>query len=305
MVKFGDCSGSRRRSKAPERFSAVQEPARKKLKRGNKETRVRGRPSYNDDSEQESDGSDYDEYYEGKRQRSSRGRRDGDDMSFARQADVFSLRRVERKSYNYDKMDKDLDKLLSEKAPAASSKSKVKTVAPVIVDENADSIEAVLMHRNLKKKDNVDENSHMAEADGEKERKDGKEEEGEDVDDDEEEDSVLSPITEETEFFVKWKNWAHRHNEWGTRKHFEDFLGVNKIDVYIKEAKRDLKWLSEHAEPDEVEQYKIVRELHRQELQDQGKVEKVIGIREGVTSDENESGQSEYLIKWNNVQYDG
>ncbi|OBZ68259.1 Chromodomain helicase hrp3 [Grifola frondosa] len=99
-------------------------------------------------------------------------------------------------------------------------------------------------------------------------------------------------------FTIKWKNFSHLHNTDEVYEFLKRFKGLKRVDLYIKNYKADEDFLADPScSIEEREQILLKRERTKDDNELCKTVERIITQR--VT----DSGQVEYLCKWNNLNY--
>ncbi|KAJ3012364.1 UNVERIFIED_CONTAM: hypothetical protein HDU68_001243 [Siphonaria sp. JEL0065] len=103
----------------------------------------------------------------------------------------------------------------------------------------------------------------------------------------------------ETEFFVKWTGWSYRRNTWHLASDLASVKGYRKLERYIRKMEEGIYERSNpYMTKEEIEGLDLKVEMHRQNLIEYTKVERVVASRPSATS----SGD-EYLCKWKELYY--
>jgi chromodomain-helicase-DNA-binding protein 1 len=108
------------------------------------------------------------------------------------------------------------------------------------------------------------------------------------------------------EFLIKWKSHSHLHDTWELFSNLTEFKGFRKVENYIKSNIYEVARFRRHPDTtkEEIEQHDINIERNRAELEEWKTVERVIGMRDGVTVDDRGFLTTEYLCKWKGLRYD-
>ncbi|KAF2463167.1 uncharacterized protein BDR25DRAFT_397288 [Lindgomyces ingoldianus] len=101
------------------------------------------------------------------------------------------------------------------------------------------------------------------------------------------------------EYLLKWQDKAHYHSTWETYESVSSYRGLRKLDnYYLKVVDKDMQYQARRQdEPEEYEQWMVIRETERESQLDFHQVERVIGSRAG-------DDETEYMVKWKGLTYD-
>ncbi|KAI0695471.1 SNF2 family N-terminal domain-containing protein [Cytidiella melzeri] len=99
-------------------------------------------------------------------------------------------------------------------------------------------------------------------------------------------------------FHIKWKTFSHLHNTDEVYEFLKRFKGLKRVDNYIKAYKAYEDRLKADLSQEDREVLYLDREREKEEYETWKTVERVISQRE------NEQGQVEYFVKWNNLNYE-
>ncbi|KAJ3211923.1 hypothetical protein HDU82_004474 [Entophlyctis luteolus] len=104
---------------------------------------------------------------------------------------------------------------------------------------------------------------------------------------------------DELEYLIKFQGWSHRKNSWNTSADLTGLKGFRKVERYNKRVDEDLRDRSSpYTTKEEIEQKDILLEMHRADLEEYTKVERVIASRRSETL-----ACDEYLCKWRRLNY--
>lgn len=89
---------------------------------------------------------------------------------------------------------------------------------------------------------------------------------------------VIDKESSETQYLIKWKDWAHIHNTWESENSLKEqkVKGLKKLENYIKKEIELTQW-RRHATPEDVEYYECQLELSQELLKSYNNVERIIG----------------------------
>ncbi|KAI0341938.1 hypothetical protein BDW22DRAFT_219821 [Trametopsis cervina] len=100
-------------------------------------------------------------------------------------------------------------------------------------------------------------------------------------------------------FHIKWKTFSHLHNTDEVYEFLKRFKGLKRVDNYIKAYKQyEERLRAPDLSQEDKEALYLDKEREKDELETFKTVERVIAQRE------NDSGQVEYFVKWNNLNYE-
>lgn len=82
----------------------------------------------------------------------------------------------------------------------------------------------------------------------------------------------------ETQYLIKWKDWAHIHNTWESENTLKEqkVKGMKKLENFIKKEIELTQWRRQ-ASPEDVEYYECQLELSQELLKSYNNVERIIG----------------------------
>ena len=101
-------------------------------------------------------------------------------------------------------------------------------------------------------------------------------------------------------FLVKWKGWAHIHNEWYSEAKLSEFNGYRKVQTYVKKM-QDHDAMYRLWPEEEQEVWRAERMQAVEALESHVNVERVCAVREAQRA--GNTGQ-EYFTKWEGLNYD-
>ncbi|WAQ99034.1 CHD2-like protein [Mya arenaria] len=107
----------------------------------------------------------------------------------------------------------------------------------------------------------------------------------------------------ETQFFIKWKGWAHIHNTWENEETLREqkLSGLKRLDNYIKKMDEINEW-KRFASPDDIEYYDVQQEYNEDLYKNCLAVERIIAHSDEKNSNEG-NGFPDYLCKWTGLPY--
>lgn len=102
------------------------------------------------------------------------------------------------------------------------------------------------------------------------------------------------------EFYIKWQEKSHYHATWEPNEALVNYRSTRRVDNYVRKVlNEDLRLQHDpDVPPEDREKWNLDRERDVEAIEDYKKVERVIGVREGV------DGSTEYLVKWKRLFYD-
>lgn len=102
----------------------------------------------------------------------------------------------------------------------------------------------------------------------------------------------------ETQYLIKWKDWAHIHNTWESENSLKEqkVKGMKKLENYIRKESEINQW-RRYATPEDVEYYECQSELSQELLKTFNNVERIIAKMEKL------EGGLDYYIKWESLPY--
>lgn len=118
-------------------------------------------------------------------------------------------------------------------------------------------------------------------------------------------DDVDSDITydvvriSDCDYYIKWQDRSHYHATWETSDNLRGFSGFRRLENYFKNKLKTDLFLNNDPDvaPEDKEKWNLDREREIESLEDYRKVDRIIGHREGIASDE-------YYVKWKRLNYD-
>ncbi|CAE1322927.1 CHD2 [Acanthosepion pharaonis] len=198
------------------------------------------------------------------------------------EAEQRHLRRNTRKKVSYKEEDSenqtDSDDLLEITAPTTAADEE---------DENRETIEKVIMHRQGRKGATGGKTTvYNVEQDGDP-------------------NADLNPETEETEiqYLIKWKGWAHIHNTWEVEASLKEqkVNGLKKLENYKRKEEEILEW-KEAASPEDIEYFDCQQEMIMELYQQYSKIERIIAHTNQKTNNV-DNGFPDYLCKWQGLSH--
>ncbi|KAJ3222338.1 hypothetical protein HK099_002440 [Clydaea vesicula] len=117
----------------------------------------------------------------------------------------------------------------------------------------------------------------------------------------------------DVKFLIKWKNKSHIHNTWEIAADLKGIKGYRKLENYQKKMQQEEEYRQQSdISKEEIEHLDINKEIERQTYEDYTKVERIVSVRECVSSIEddddedtfNNSAKLEYFVKWKNLSYE-
>ncbi|XP_072037799.1 LOW QUALITY PROTEIN: chromodomain-helicase-DNA-binding protein 1-like [Amphiura filiformis] len=116
----------------------------------------------------------------------------------------------------------------------------------------------------------------------------------------------IDPDEEETEmhYLIKWKNWAHLHNTWESEPSLRDqkIKGIKKLDNFMQRESEIDEW-KKVASPEDIEYFECQYEMTLQLFEQCQLVERVIAHTNQKQPGDYQSGQPDYLVKWQGLPY--
>ncbi|CAL5870909.1 uncharacterized protein PFLUO_LOCUS5150 [Penicillium psychrofluorescens] len=102
------------------------------------------------------------------------------------------------------------------------------------------------------------------------------------------------------EFYIKWQGMSHYHATWESNESLTNFRSTRRVDNYARKVlMEDLRLQHDPTvPPEDREKWNLDRERDVEAIEDYKKVERVIGVRDGI------DGTTEYLVKWKRLFYD-
>ncbi|XP_071964385.1 chromodomain-helicase-DNA-binding protein 1-like isoform X2 [Antedon mediterranea] len=102
----------------------------------------------------------------------------------------------------------------------------------------------------------------------------------------------------ETQYLIKWRNWAHIHNTWESEESLktQKAKGMKKLENYIKREEEVSEW-KKVANPEDVEYYECQHAMSLQLVEQYQKVERIIAHQEAS------SDYPDYFCKWQGYPY--
>ncbi|XP_041371367.1 chromodomain-helicase-DNA-binding protein 1-like isoform X2 [Gigantopelta aegis] len=107
----------------------------------------------------------------------------------------------------------------------------------------------------------------------------------------------------ETQYLIKWKNWAHIHNTWESDESIgaEKVNGMKKLDNFKKKMAEINEW-KDNASPEDLEYFECQEEMVMDLYKQYRNVERIIAHSDQKMSNEN-NGYPDYLCKWSGLPY--
>ncbi len=113
--------------------------------------------------------------------------------------------------------------------------------------------------------------------------------------------ALVDFIEDSIEINVKWTGKCYRRNTWHPISELRQFKGIKRVLNYVKRAVERRDYLNDPTTPpEELEESHIVMEEHRKNNRNFVIIERVIAERPR----QDDPSQSEYLVKWQNLNYD-
>lgn len=102
------------------------------------------------------------------------------------------------------------------------------------------------------------------------------------------------------EFYIKWQEKSHYHATWEPNEALVNYRSTRRVDNYVRKVLNEDLRLQHDPDipPEDREKWNLDRERDVEAIEDYKKVERVIGVRDGV------DGSTEYLVKWKRLFYD-
>lgn len=102
------------------------------------------------------------------------------------------------------------------------------------------------------------------------------------------------------EFYIKWQEKSHYHATWEPNEALVNYRSTRRVDNYVRKIlNEDLRLQHDpDVPPEDREKWNLDRERDVEAIEDYKKVERVIGVQDGV------DGTTEYLVKWKRLFYD-
>ncbi|GFE54089.1 chromo-helicase DNA-binding [Babesia ovis] len=101
-----------------------------------------------------------------------------------------------------------------------------------------------------------------------------------------------------TEYLIKWQGYAHIHNTWDVYDTLKEYVGIKRLDNYIKKMKQREE-RARYMTPDEIEYENIDMELQRRIDEDALKAERIV-----THYLDKENNVNYYMVKWRSCTYD-